>query len=643
MIEIIRNAANSIAAKLLLGLLVLSFVVWGVGGWLRSGQYTAVAEVEDREIGLLDYRREFQQQLAAFRGAIDLQTARAMGLEQMVLGSMLRRTALDLEAQSLGLSAPDPRVAEFIRTAPRFAAPGGAFEETRYEFFLANQGMRRGEFETQVRRDITRDLLLRSVAQGAIAPRIAFEQVWLRANERRDLAYAIVSPAAVDAPPAPSEQDLAAFHEAQAERFTAPEYRTVRLLWLRAEDRAEPDLVAEDRIRARYDARGDEFNRPERRNLEQIVFDEEAEAVDAAARLANGEAFEKIAEDRGLSADDVALGYVAKSDLEALRPEVAEQAFGETDSGAVGPIETPTGWTVINIRGRIPAVVTPFDEARDALAREIAIEDARSDLADAANAIEDLRAAGASFEEIAEKEDVVLKTVTLDRSGLDEDGKQTPDLPRDQALLTRTFELEIGEEMDLEELPSQEFYAVEIAEVTPAALRPLDTVRERVEAAWTASKRREAAAAKASELVEAIQSGEAFAAAVEAAGLSIATVEGVLRAGESAPLPTALIEAAFDAEIGAPLNAEIPASDASAEAPAGAHVVAVVRAVEPAAPEDGEAAIDAQANAAGAGIEADMANLFAAAALSEREATTNPQAVEAALIAGPGGAHQGNY
>lgn len=635
MIEALRSAANSLAAKLLLGLLVVSFAVWGVGDWLRAGQPTTVAEVDGEEIGVVEFRRAFDEQLSAFGGQVNAQTARSLGLDRLVLGQMLRRTALDLETRDLGISAPDSQVVSFIRSAPAFAAPGGGFETARYEFFLERRGMRKREFEAQIRRDIARDLVIRSVAQGAGLSRGGLERVWKRANETRDLAFVTIAPGDQPAPDAPTEAQIAAFHKAEAERFTAPEYRTVKLLWLSAAERAEPDTVSEERMRARYDERKSTYNRPERRNLEQIVFDKEDDAKAAAARLADGETFEKIAEERKLGPNDIALGYLTKADLAGLRPAVAEAAFGEETSGAVGPVKTATGWALINIRGVIAATSTSFEDAKADLAKALAEEDARAGLADAANAVEDLRAAGADFEEIAKKEDVVVRTVTFDRNGLDGEGKPVTDLPGGQALLSRTFELEVNEEMDLAELANQEYYAVEVLEVTAAALRPLDSVRDRVAAAWTEAQRRKAAETKAKDLEAALKSGETLAAAAERLSLSVTTAEGLRRDGRRPSLPAAVVRDAFDAKLGDPILGAAAASEGGGAA--GAQIVATVAKITEADVKDGAEAIETSAAAGARSVEQDLAALFAEAALSEREHSTSARAVEAALTLGHGG------
>ena len=628
MLEWLRGAASSLVAKLLLGLLVASFAAWGVGDMLRSSGASTVAEVGDREIGVADFQREFQIELTRY-GNLSAEQARNVGLDQAVLRRMAAQAALDQEALAIGVDVSDDNVNENIRQTPAFQNAAGAFDEIAFDMTLRNANLRRGEFYEIVRRDLARQTLVSAVQAGGLYPRASASAIWVDMNETRDVSLITLSESDAEAPPPPSDQDLMAFHEEEAERFTAPEYRTVTYIWLRAEDYAKPDDVSEDEIADAYESALDRYQQPERRNIERIDFDTQEEAEAAAARIADGESFEKVAADRGRSAADIALGYITSDELfdEASRAA----AFGLQTSGVVGPVETDFGWMLFNIAGLRPAEETSLEAARDELAQELALDRARVELPDVANTVEDQRAGGATLLQIGAEEGALARQVTLDRDGFAPNGERVSDLPDDPNLLQRAFEMEIGDEMDLAELPNLEYFAVQVDEVTPAALKPFDSVRGAVEAAWTTAQRRAAIAKQAESLKARLDSGDAMDAVAAAAEKEPRQIERLSRTSADADLTPQALEEIFEAEAGDAIAVEL--------ANGARQAIAVVGAIHTASPDEGAEEIERVAARAGENIRNDILALFQAAALDEHELRINP--VGLAYATGATQAHGG--
>lgn len=619
MLELLRNAVKSWVMKVLLGLLVISFAAWGVGDMLGARGGRVAATVGDREITTLEFRREFNQTLQQFQG-LDVFRAQAMGLDQVVLTQLALNVALDQEAEEMGVGASDQQVFEAIREQPAFHNAGGTFDDEAYRSTLRFNGLRARDYEAQIRGELSRARLLNAVASGAAAPRSAQEAIWLSENQTRNVRYFVLDEAALPEPAAPTEEQLAAFHEENGERFSSPEYREISYIWLRADDFLDADDVTENEARSLYETRSDQYSRPERRNVERIVFDTREEADAAAARLGEGESFEKIAEERALAQSDIALGYVTREELPA---DLADAAFGPRIDGLVGPVETAFGWTLVNLRGFQEAEVTPFEDVADELKREAALLRARDALPDLANAVEELRAAGATLLEVGEKEGATAKVVSVDRDGFDPEGARVPDLPSDPGFLERVFAAEIGEEMDLAETNDGGFYAVLVEEVTPSALRPIETVRERVEAAYAAEARRRAVEEAASAALARIDAGETLEAVAEDLGRETASVEGLGRQDSPPDLTPAAVGALFNVEKGGAVERALDGGRR--------RVVASVVEIIEADPAAGADEIALQQERAGDAISLDILELYRRAALEARDYQTFPGAVTYAL------------
>lgn len=634
MIEILRKAASSWIAKLLLGLLVASFAAWGVGDMLRGVGGSSVAQVGGETISVTDFRRAFGNRTQALQSrGIDLATARALGVDRIVLGELVTDAALWEEAQEVGVDAPDEAVIETLRELRYLQNAGGAFSPSLYERWLSSQGLRKRDFEADLRRGLARDLLADSIGAGGGLAREAIEAIWMRRNERRDLEFIRLDINRAPAPDDPDEATLRAYHQEQAARFTSPAYREIAYVWVRAADRADLDSVDESEARELYDERSADYVKPERRNLEQILFPDEEAAKAAALRVQDGDSFVAVAADAGYAPDDIALGYVAREEIESFDPALAEAAFGEQAEGVVGPVESVGGWALINIAGVSPGEETAFEKVRDDLLAEIAAERAVIELPAVANAVEDLRASGLSLVEVAERENVAGGSVTIDRGGLTPEGAPAEGLPGADDVLQRAFEMEIGDEMDLVETRSGEFYAIEVLGETPPSLKPFEDIAADVREAWIQDQRAETLADIAETLRERAAAGEAMADLAGEYNVDVERAEGLTRGASSSALPPELLEQIFALEAD-----DAPGAAFATPTNGGkTRIVARVAAVAPADPANGADEIDAMHAESVRQVSEDILQLYAGAAMAEHGVELNIEAIDRALAAGAGG------
>ena len=115
---------KSWTVKIFLGIIALSFAVWGIGDIFRGGQDPSVASVGGVKIHASQlsraYSREVERLRVASNGAIDAEQARAMGVVQRTLQSMISRKVFDLETAGLGMTVDDATLRREIRDNPAF-------------------------------------------------------------------------------------------------------------------------------------------------------------------------------------------------------------------------------------------------------------------------------------------------------------------------------------------------------------------------------------------------------------------------------------------------------------------------------------------------------------------------------------------
>src|SRR5579872_7339347 len=67
MLAILRKASNSFAIKILMVVLLFTFVLWGVGDMLRSGPSNYVLKVGDTKISDAEFGNLYREQLAVIQ------------------------------------------------------------------------------------------------------------------------------------------------------------------------------------------------------------------------------------------------------------------------------------------------------------------------------------------------------------------------------------------------------------------------------------------------------------------------------------------------------------------------------------------------------------------------------------------------
>lgn len=564
MIESLRAFAGTLTAKILLALMIASFAVFGVQV-AAFGGYT-IAEIGDEEVSVPEFRRAYIQQMrqievgrrnAGLRDPFTVEQAVAVGVPAAVLSRLMRFSALGQEARRLGVDAPDDSVRRRIEADPSFQLSSG-FDPDLYDRLLRSQGYRKTDYEEEQRRRIAVGMLVTPIALGLSAPKEAGLALWRRENETRKVGYLTLSESQIGEIEDPGDEVLRAHHNDQAPRFTTPERRKMDVLIIDPEELAEPDAIDEERLRAAYEDAGAQYNQPERRNLERLDFATQDEAAAAVARVRGGASLTDIAAERAGSAEanstatapeDVSLGYVTKSQMAAFTPELAEKAFAEDADGVLEPIKIGAApnetWAVLRIAGVLPGRFTPFEEARDELARELAAEAARRETPQLANDVEDARAAGAGFEEIAQdRRGVRFMQIETDNTGRDPEGARIVGLPQDPRFLQEAFEQAQGEERDLSASADQSYWTTVTTALTPAALRPFEEAREDVLADWRSQERARLLEERASEAVKRIEEGEQPETVAAELGVEYEVADGVLRLGGGA-LPQAAVQRVF--------------------------------------------------------------------------------------------------
>ena len=542
-----------------MGVIAISFAIWGIGDIFRGFGRNAVATIGGTEISIEQFRQFYNdrlQQLGRQAGRpITPDEARARGLDRQLLAQLVAETTIDEQAKQLRLGIDSAEIAKRITSDPSFRGANGQFDRQRFEQIIRQAGFSESRFIEEQRRSMLRRQLAQSVTGDLKVPATALAALNQYQNEKRQIEYVALEAAQAGDVPAPIPEVLNKYFDERKTLFRAPEYRNITLLSLAPSDLAKPDAVTDTDAKAYFEQHKDSYGKPEKREVRQIVFQKPEEAADARERITKGAKFDDIAKERQLKQSDTDLGMVAKSDI--IDPAVADAAFSLKPGETSAPVKGRFGTVLLQVGKIEPGEEKTYEQVAAQIKREMAESRAKSDVGNLRDKIEDERAAGSTLAETAKK--LGVKSVSIeavDRSGRGLDGKPVTGLPQTPNVISAAFAGDVGVDTDPLQLPGGGYLYYDVTGVTPSRERPLEEVKDQVTARWRDDEIAKRLQAKADDLVGKLKAGTSFAQAASEAGLNVQTAKDLQRGKSGGFIPAKTIEAVFRTPKGTPATAE---------------------------------------------------------------------------------------
>jgi peptidyl-prolyl cis-trans isomerase D len=550
MLRGLRKASSNWLGKAIMagvvGFLVISFAIWGIGDIFRGFGRSTVAKIGRTEITIEQFRNLYnerlQQYARQFGRPITPEQARAIGLDRLVIGQLISEVMLDERAHALGLALSDAEVAKEITNDPSFRGPSGQFDRQRFEQTIRSAGYTEGRFVAEQRRRLLRRELAGTIASGLNAPKALVEAMNRYQNEQRSIEYVLLDRAHAGDIPAPSPEELAKYFEERKILFRAPEYRKLVVVSLIPSEQARWIEISDADLKRAYEERLARYTTPERRHILQIDFPNAEAASAAAERIAKGASFTEIAKELSKGEKDIDLGTVTKAAL--IDRAVADAAFALKEGEVSAPVQGRFGTVLVQAVKIEPEQVRSLEQVAPELKQEIATARAKTEIFDVYNKIEDARAEGKTLAEAAANLKLEARTIeAVDRSGRDPTGTPVK-LPDDKRLLAGAFSTDVGVERD--PLQTQDGYVwYDVVAITPSRERPLDEVKDQVEARWREQEIAARLTTKATEILDKLKAGTTLADIAAQYHLKVETLTGLKRGEPSGPFPAAAVDTVF--------------------------------------------------------------------------------------------------
>ncbi len=537
MMDSLRTAANSLVLKIIFGIIIVSFILTGVSGYLIGGGNNFAAKVNGQEISRGQFENAFnsernrmQQQLGDQYSELAANEGYMKTLRQQVLNRLVDEALLDQYSRELKLNISDDQIKQAIFATPAFQVDG-KFDNNRYNAIVNQMGMTADQYAQALRNQLTTQQLINGVAGTDFMLKGETDELAALVAQQRIVREATIDVNALAAKQSVTEQEVASYYEQNKNNFMTPEQ--FRVSYIKLDAAAMQETASDADIQSYYDQHKDQFTQPQRNRYSVIQTKTEADAKAVLAELQKGADFATLAKEK--STDIISArngGDMGWMEDASTVPELKEAGLKEKGQLS-GVIKSSVGFLVARLDDVQPAQVKPLADVRNDIAAKVKQEKALDAYYALQQKVSD--AASNDNESLASAAQVAgLKVVETGWFGRDNLPEELNFKPVADAIFNGGLVGENGapgSNSDIITVDGDRAFVLRISEHKAEAVKPLAEVKAQVSDIVKHNKAEQQAKLEADKLLAALKDGKGDEA-MKAAGLSFGAPQTLSRTGQ---------------------------------------------------------------------------------------------------------------
>lgn len=545
MLTAMRSGAGSKIMKFVifsfLVLAVAGMALMDVGGFFRNGgtQNATVATVAGKKISASEFDRAARRAVNQ-QGLQDMNMAYKLGLVNQYLNNQVSGALTQAAAHDQGLLVDNRVIAERIAELVAPYTKDGMTTQDALRRILMSQNLSEPEFIAMMRSELTQLMIRGALENANIVSEAEIKDLYQQKFEQRTAKMIVLPNDTVKGAEEATDEVLKPFYEAGKEKYAVPETRSFTVAVLTEATALKSINITDEDLQRVYEERKDEYTEKEKRKLQQAIFTTEEAAQQAVAKVKEGTTLKEAA----------GSAYIGEEAFEesGLLKEIAQPAFSLTQDETTDPIKTSLGWHVLVMKETVPAKAKPFESMKETIRKELIEEKASTQLVETSNQIDDALASGKSLQEVATEFNMDIRKagpVRQDGSTPDQKDGMKDFAKSREDILEVAFSLEPEETSSVQELNDGSYAFLQVDSVTPKTYKEFDSVKGELAKLWAADQQDVLNRRRATELLQAVQSGKSMEDAAKEAGASVKTVTLSNAKPVEAPVTDALKQQLF--------------------------------------------------------------------------------------------------
>lgn len=524
MLTKIREKFTGGIAIAILALIGIPFLFFGINNSTFVSQRFA-ATVDGSEIGAAQFEQAYRDQLDRNPTWAQLPDEYRLQIRQGVLDSLIRDRLIELHLGKAGYQISDESLTAAVQRVPDFQIDG-VFDMETYRSLLLQNGLDPTQFEVNQRRALRQDQLQRAIGGTALVTPAEYRRYLNLIAEQRLVSLATFDLGGVAEEIIVTDDKIAAFYGENDTMFLTEESVDLEFIEVRRDLVAETVDVTEEALLAYYEENKSRYLQDEQRQARHILVlsndDEDAaetKARDLYARVQAGESFAALAEehseDGGTAARGGDLGVLARSQLPG---ELGSAIFGMDEGAVEGPIESDFGFHVVRLDSILEPGPLPLDQVRGELVSELRERESEDEFRELERKLSDALFDAADMQAISAVVGIAVQsTQNFTRAG----GEP---LGANQAAIDAVFDQSVlldGQISEVIELDANRSAIFKLITHHKASRLPLDEVRDEIAESIRTQEAESIVFGRAEQMLAALDAGEEFGPAAEAAGAAV--------------------------------------------------------------------------------------------------------------------------
>ena len=509
MLQDIRDNSQGLIAKIIIGVIIAVFALFGV---MRSTTLPGVAEVNGQEISEAQLQNNTQQLLNSIGAGID--SIDQDLLEQIALNQLIEQIILLQSAEEASMVISSNEIDRQMLETVSFQI-GGVFNPDLAVRTLAGQGYSVASYREFLRQQLVLSQIANAYSSSNFVTEAELNRLAELSGQTRDFRYISVILGARTLGLAISDDQIAAYYESNKEDFIDEESLVVRYVILDKDEISEEIEVDEIELKAQYESEREEYEGSSEKRAAHILFEvgvdlAEADVLTLARetqqRILEGEDFEALALE--FSSDIVSAeegGDIGYTDGSAFPSEIEEALEILAVNEVSDPIITEFGVHLVKLTEDSENSFQPYEEVVDRIERDKKSAEIELIYAERLQNLSNLAFETGDLLTISEELNLpILQSEPIGRSG----GSA---IFSNQELIAAAFSDEVlidGNNSDVVELGTGQAVVLRIQEFNEAAVPTLEEVQPEIAVIMRTEMEREEVQKVGKNLLDAAERGE---------------------------------------------------------------------------------------------------------------------------------------
>ena len=523
--ELFRKLAGNFFFKIILAFVILTFVLFGVSGFIFGANDSYVAKIGDKVVSYTDFIEASRSDREIIRNSTNSEDAlrylESNAFKRDVLGRLINKKVSEILADEYGFIASQDLILQKIIRDKEFQNDDGQFDQSLFENFLKKHSLDEERYLNAISTEIMNAGVIQSFTITAPVYKFRVLELANLDKEERQVSLIEVKKKRIGNIVNPKEKDLQEYYETNKENYRKKEFRTVEILSFSKKDLEKNFEPSEEEVKAKYEADKDRLVEAEKREFLHIIFDKKEEGQAFIDSLANANDLPKdfisLAKTKlNKELSDIRLKDITK---DGLLPSIANDVFA-LKVGDLSPLlRSELGHHLFLTTKVIDEKALPYSQVKESIISDLRKIKKVSAVDDNIAQINDIILESNSLEKVIAQMKLKQKLIriTLNDEGQDKAGKEIKNISQFGGLAQNAFTLDKDKISKIYYTKDyQGFYIFKVSDVEESSYIEFDDVQHLVKRDFRAEKKQEKLTNLAIKISEEIKEDPTKASAIAA-------------------------------------------------------------------------------------------------------------------------------